>query len=373
MKKVAMKNRILILLILLSIMFAKCDPKQSSTKQNESLQKSKIELNREQAVNLAQLPLKCVGQEFPNKLNQTLNSDEDLANPKQIHPAFYGCFDWHSSVHGHWMLVKLLKIYPNIEIRDQIIENLTHNITKENILLELAYFEKTYEKSYERTYGWAWLLKLAEELHTWDEPLGKILEENLQPLTNLIVERYLDFLPRLNYPIRVGEHTNTAFGLSFAYDYVLTLNDTALKAMIEKRARQFYLTDENCPLNWEPSGFDFLSPCLEEANLMRRILPVKEFKIWFLKFLPEMAKPAFTLKPAEVSDRSDGKLVHLDGLNFSRAWCLYGIASDIKEYDYLKEIARKHIEYSLPNIASDTYEGGHWLASFAVYALDSIE
>ena len=240
-------------------------------------------------------------------------------------------------------------------------------------MLEVEYFNRTYEKSYERTYGWAWLLKLAEELYTWDNPFGKELYENMLPLTNLIVDRYIDFLPRLNYPIRVGEHTNTAFGLTFAYDFAMSTNNDSLKKMIEKRAREFYLNDENCPLSWEPSGYDFLSPCLEEADLMRRVLSGEEFKVWFKKFLPAMSEPLFKLKTAEVSDRTDGKLVHLDGLNFSRAWCLYGIANEFEEYSYLKETAKLHLEYSLPNVASDSYEGGHWLASFALYALDSME
>lgn len=367
-----MKNRKFIPLIVSLMLFANFSQAQSSLK-NDKRSEFSIELSTDQAVSLAQLPLQCIGKEYPNKLNQTLNDENDIASPQDLHPAFYGCFDWHSAVHGHWMLLKILKLYPEIEIREQIIEGLKANITKENILMELSYFNRMQEKSYERTYGWAWLLKLAEEFHTWDHPLGPELEKNLRPLTDLIVSRYIDFLPRLNYPIRVGEHTNTAFGLSFAYDYAKTTNNDEFKNLISKRAREFYMNDENCPLSWEPSGYDFLSPCLEEANLMQRILSKDEFKSWFIKFLPTMVKPSFALKPAEVSDRSDGKLVHLDGLNFSRAWCLYGIASEFEEYDHLKTIAKEHLEKSLYNVANDTYEGGHWLASFALYALDSVE
>jgi len=367
-----MNSKRIIFLLSFIIVFANtsqvCSQKKVDKKHTTS-----IELSMGQAVSLAQLPLKCIGQEYPNKLSQTLGSEEDLGNPKQLHPAFYGCFDWHSSVHGHWMLVKLLKLYPEVEIRDQIIKGLKTNITKENILLEIEYFNRTHENSYERTYGWAWLLKLVEEIHTWDHPIAADLERNLQPLADLIVSRYIDFLPRLNYPIRVGEHTNTAFGLTFAYDYAKTTNNEELKNLISKRAREFYMTDENCPLTWEPSGFDFLSPCLEEADLMRRVLSIDEFKIWFKKFLPAMAEADFVLKPAEVSDRSDGKLVHLDGLNFSRVWCLYGIASEHEEYNHLKKIAREHLEKSLFNVANDSYEGGHWLATFALYALSSVE
>ena len=374
-KKYIMKKHKLVFvsaIVLISIFLSNCNFEQK-TKKIMRMPHSSIVLSQEQAVNLAQLPLKCIGQEYPNKLNQTLQNETELAGPKALHPAFYGCFDWHSSVHGHWMLVKLLKLFPEVEIKDQIISGLKNNITKENILLEIEYFDRAQEKSFERTYGWAWLLKLTEELYTWDKPLGKELYENLLPLTNLIVDRYIDFLPRLNYPIRVGEHTNTAFGLTFAFDYAKTCNHEELKSLITKRAREYYMTDENCPLTWEPSGFDFLSPCLEEADLMRRVLSADEFEAWLKKFLPAIVDQNFALATAIVSDRSDGKLVHLDGLNFSRAWCLNGIANEYEEYGYLKAIADKHIESSLSNVAQDSYEGGHWLASFALYALDSME
>jgi hypothetical protein len=331
------------------------------------------ELNLTEAGRLIKLPLHCMDIEYPNKLGQTLGSIEDLKVPKVLHPAFYGCFDWHSAVHGHWSLVSLLKKYPSIENADIIKEKLLLNITKENILEEVRYFEGEHNKSYERTYGWAWLLKLAEELHTWDDPIARQLEENLRPLTNLIVEKYIEFLPKLNYPIRVGEHPNTAFGLSFAYDFAIALNHEELKALIDKRARDFYMTDQNCPISWEPSGFDFLSPCLEEAAIMKRVLTIDEFRSWIDAFLPQLKDPYFELAPGMVSDRTDGKLVHLDGVNFSRAWSLNKIAEDMPEFDHLKNIANQHISYSLPSIIDDSYEGGHWLGSFAIYALNSVE
>ena len=233
----------------------------------------------------------------------------------------------------------------------------------------MDYFQLPDEKSYERTYGWAWLLKLAEELYTWDDPQAKEWSSNLQPLTDLIVERYLDFLPKLLYPIRVGEHPNTGFGLSFAYDYAKTTGNGVLLALIEERARTYFLNDTNCPLSWEPSGFDFLSPCLEEADIMRRVLSQEEFKTWFDGFLPQLKKKDAMFAPGQVSDRSDGKLVHLDGVNLSRAWCLYGIAEAIPEYAHLKAIANEHMNFTLKNIKDDDYAGGHWLASFAIYAL----
>ncbi|WOD43124.1 DUF2891 domain-containing protein [Hwangdonia lutea] len=320
---------------------------------------------------LAQLPLHCINTEYPNKLNQTIGSDEDLKSPQELHPAFYGCFDWHSSVHGHWSLVSLLKQFPEIDNADAIKNQLLNNISKANIEAEVQYFYGKHNASYERTYGWAWLLKLAEELHTWDNETARTLESNLQPLTDLIVDKYIEFLPKLNYPIRVGEHTNTAFGLSFAYDYASTVNNETLKSLIAKRAKDFYLKDAGCPITWEPSGFDFLSPCLEEAALMKRVLETEEFKVWLNAFLPQLKDKNFTLETGVVSDRTDGKLVHLDGVNFSRAWSLNKISEGLPEYNHLKNIANHHINYSLPSIVGDSYEGGHWLGSFAIYALNS--
>ncbi len=320
---------------------------------------------------LAKLPLHCMNIEYPNRLSQTLGGDTDLKEPHVLHPAFYGCFDWHSSVHGHWSLVSLLKQFPDIDNAEDIKQKLLHNISKENIETEVAYFHGEHNKTYERTYGWAWLLKLAEELHTWDDKTARELENNLQPLTNLIAAKYIEFLPRLNYPIRAGDHPNTAFGLSFALDYANTLNDTILKSSIEKRAKDFYFTDVNCPITWEPSGTDFLSPCLEEAALMKRVLTKDEFVIWIDEFLPQLKDKNFVLETGKVSDRKDGTLVHLDGVNFSRAWNLYKISENLPEYEHLKNIANKHINYSLPSIFEDSYEGGHWLGSFAIYSLIS--
>jgi hypothetical protein len=325
-------------------------------------------LSLEEADRLAQLPLKCMQQEFPNKPGETLAAAADIGSPRGMHPAFYGCFDWHSSVHGHWMLVKLLKTFPGLKERERIRGRLAENISAENILAEVRYFRRNEENSFERTYGWAWLLKLAEELHGFADPLARGLEKNLQPLTDLVVQRHMEFLPKLVYPIRVGEHANTSFGLACAWDYAVAVGDHELKDLVEKRAKDFYLKDAGCPLAWEPSGFDFFSPCLEEADLMRRVLPRREFAAWLRKFLPQLADRRFQLAPGVVSDRRDGKLVHLDGLNFSRAWCLYGIAA-LPGYGHLRAIADDHMRQSLPAVAADAYEGGHWLASFALYAL----
>lgn len=328
-----------------------------------------IRLDKRQAYRLSKMALHCMQKEYPYKLGQVVGSDEDLQSPQKLHPAFYGCFDWHSAVHGHWLLVRILKEYPSIENADTILTKLQENINEENIMGELSYFERPTEKSFERTYGWAWLLKLAEELHTWDHPKAREMETSLQPLTDFIENKYLDFLPRLGYPIRVGEHTNTAFGLTFAYDYAITLNRDALKKIIEEKARKFYFEDVECPITWEPGGFDFLSPCLEEIDIMRRILPKGEFEPWLSKFLPELIDPKFNLEVAKVTDRSDGKLVHLDGANFSRAWTLYGLASAYPEYSHLENMADKHVAHSIGLIDDGEYSGTHWLGSFAVYAL----
>ncbi len=325
-----------------------------------------------EANKLIELPFHCVGTEYPYKPGETLESKADLEEPSAVHPIFYGCFDWHSSVHGYWSMVSLLQQFPEMEKAEEVKNLLKEKITPDNVATEVAYFEKEINKSYERTYGWAWLLKLSETLHNWDDPMANQLEQNLKPLADIIVMRYKEFLPKLNYPIRVGEHPNTAFGLTFAYDYAVAVDDLELKQLIAKRAREFYMDDENCPITWEPSGYDFLSPCLEEVDIMRRVLPSEEFISWLDNFLPQLADENYHLKVGEVSDRTDGKLVHLDGLNFSRAWVFYGLAKQYPKYKHLQNLANEHVAYSYPNLVGDTYEGGHWLGSFAIYALNTL-
>lgn len=325
-----------------------------------------------EANKLIELPLHCVATEYPYKPGETLESKNDLVEPVSVHPIFYGCFDWHSSVHGYWSMVTLLKQFPEMDRAEEVRKLLKEKITAENVAIEVAFFEKPINKSFERTYGWAWLLKLSEELHHWEDPMAKELEQNLRPLADIIVLRYEEFLPKLNYPIRVGEHTNTAFGLTFAYDYAEATGNVELKQLIEKRAKDFYITDENCPITWEPSGYDFLSPCLEEVDIMRRVLSSEEFISWMNTFLPQISDENYHLNVGEVSDRTDGKLVHLDGLNFSRAWVFYGLAKEYPKYKHLQNLANEHIAYSYPNLVGDTYEGGHWLGSFAIYALNTL-
>lgn len=363
-----MRNSKAVLQLLLLFVLAGCG--RYGKKEITTFQQP-IRLILEQANKLAALPMACIQHEYPNKPGQTLGGKEDLGEPHELHPAFYGCFDWHSAVHGHWSLVKLLKDFPELEQATAIRQMLRENITRENIRLEVLYFHGEHNKTDERTYGWAWLLKLAEELHTWDDPLARELESNLKPLTDLLAESFMDFLPKLMYPIRVGEHTNTAFGLAFAWDYAHATGHELLKTTIENRARDFYWNDAGCPLNWEPGGYDFLSPCFEEIDLMRRVLNKSEFDQWISRFAPQIKDRNFSIAVGEVIDRSDGKLVHLDGLNFSRAWVMYGLASQYPEFKHLIKIANEHVRYSLPNLVDDTYEGGHWLGSFAIYALGS--
>lgn len=381
-----MKKTISIFIVSLSLICCKGEPEKETTETgskpddstgivaeiSKAVAAEPVTLTLEQANKLAQLPLSCINTEYPNKLSQVIGSAEDLAEPNELHPAFYGCFDWHSAVHAHWSLVSLLKQFPDLEQEEKIREILKTSLSKENIQGEIAYFKKELNKTYERTYGWAWLLKLATALHQWDDPLARELEANLQPLTDLIVKKFNTFLPKLVYPIRVGEHQNTAFALALAYDYAKLVENEDFLELIEKTATDFYLEDDNCPLAWEPSGFDFLSPCLSEIDIMRRVLSKNAFKLWMQDFMPQLKNEDFSLEVGKVSDRSDGKLVHLDGLNFSRAWVLSGLATQYpEEYSHLKEIAQKHIQHSLPNLIGDTYEGGHWLGSFAIYALNS--
>ncbi|WP_417438734.1 DUF2891 domain-containing protein [Idiomarina sp.] len=330
-------------------------------------------LTLSEANKLVELPLHCVETPYPYKTGVILGSADDLKEPSVIHPIFYGCFDWHSAAHGYWSMMTLLRQFPNLEQADEVKAILKGNLTAEKVAREVDFFSKDINDSFERTYGWAWLLKLSNELHSWQDPMAKDLAANLQPLADLIVDRYINFLPRLVYPVRVGEHTNTAFGLSFAYDYAVNQQHNELQQLIAKRAKDYFLEDKNCPIGWEPSGYDFLSPCLEEIGLMQRVLPKQQFLTWLDDFMPQLADPEFSLAVGKVGDRTDGKLVHLDGLNFSRAWNLYALANQYPQYRHLRKIADKHMAHSYPNLIGDSYEGGHWLGSFAIQALNQAQ
>src|SRR5215203_695112 len=339
--------------------------------------KTSESLTEKQASHFAALALKCVSREFPNKPEHVINNASEVKSPKDLHPSFYGCYDWHSSVHGHWMLVRLLKIFPDLPEASQIKDALNVNLTAENIQAEVAYMKQPNRQSFERTYGWAWALKLSEELHTWNDADGKKWAENLQPLAEVLAKSYRTFLPKQTYPIRTGVHPNTAFGLAFAFDYATAVGDRELETLLTERGRTYFANDTNYPGAWEPGGEDFFSAALMEADLMRRVMQPREFAPWFHRFLPGVAKggPAPLLQPAIVTDRTDPKLVHLDGLNLSRAWCMRSIAAALPQNDPARKVlsvsADKHASAALAHVASGDYAGEHWLASFAVYLLSN--
>jgi hypothetical protein len=333
-------------------------------------QETDLTLSEVAAGRFAALAMGCVGREYPNKLDHVMNTAEEVKGPRALHPAFYGCFDWHSSVHGHWMLVRLLKEHPGLAGAAEIRAALDAHLRPDCIAGEVAYLDQPGRRSFERTYGWAWLLKLAAELRTWDDPQARRWSAALQPLVDRLAAQFMDFLPKQTYPIRTGVHPNTAFSLHLALDYARAAGDAPLEARLTERARTYFGKDRKGPLAWEPGGEDFLSPCLEEAALMAQVLPRARFARWLRDFLPGL--PAW-LVPAVVTDRTDPKLVHLDGLNLSRARALYEIASALGPGDSrraaLVAAGDRHARASLPFLASGHYEGEHWLATFAVQML----
>jgi hypothetical protein len=321
----------------------------------------------------AGLALACVGKQYPNKISHVLNSDADVAPPRKLTPAFYGCYDWHSSVHGHWLLVRLLRTFPNAPFAAQAREALRKSLTTENLKQETAYLRGEGRASFERPYGLAWLLQLCAELREWDDDQAREMSANLRPLEDAAIERLKGWLPKLSHPVRIGEHDQTAFGLGLMLDYARSTKNDSFARLVVDSARKFFLTDKDCPLNYEPSGEDFLSPCLGEADVMRRVLPQTEFAKWLNDFMPQIPKTGNGewLKPVTSPDPSDPKLAHLDGLNLSRAWMLEGILSALPQDDRrrgaLQAAADAHQRAGLAAVTGAHYEGGHWLGSFAVY------
>lgn len=334
-------------------------------------------MNQQLATSFARLALKAIEKEYPNKPADVLNGSVDIKSPQAMHPAFYGSFDWHSSVHGHWLLVRLLRLFPDLPDNKEIRTVLGRHLSQKNLQVEADYFARPNTQSYERPYGWAWLLKLAEELHGWNDPEGIEWANNVKPLAEALAARYIAYFPKQTYPIRTGVHPSTAFGLSFAYDYAKALGNEPLRKLVEERSRTYFENDVDIPARWEPDGADFFSPSLIEADLMRRVLPASEFQAWFKRFLPglEKGEPKNLLEPAHVTDRTDPQIVHLDGLNLSRAWCMRSIAAALPKDDparkVLAESAARHAEAGLKHVASGDYAGEHWLASFAVYLLST--
>jgi len=329
------------------------------------------------AERFAKLALECVRKEYPNKISHVLNSDADVAPPRKLTPAFCGCYDWHSSVHGHWLLVRLLRTFPDASFAKAAHDALKESLTAENLKTEDAYLRGDGRASFERPYGLAWLLQLCAELREWDDPQAREMLANLKPLEDAAVERLRTWLPKLSHPVRIGEHDQTAFALGLILDYARGKNDEGLSKLAADSARRFFLGDTNCPLAYEPSGEDFLSPCLGEADVMRRVLSQEEFAKWLKDFLPQIpathgeAATANWLPVTVSPDPSDPKLAHLDGLNLSCAWMLEGIASALPADDLrrhaLNAAADEHQRAGLAAVTGAHYEGGHWLGSFAVY------
>jgi hypothetical protein len=325
------------------------------------------------AARFAELALKCVHQQYPNKIAHTLASDADVRPPRELYPAFHGCYDWHSAVHGHWLLVRLVHSFPDAAFAPAARTALARSLTKENIAAETAYLQRDGRASFERPYGLAWVLQLAADLRSWKDPQAQEWAANLAPLEAEAAARIKRWLPDLYYPIRVGEHDQTAFSFGLIWDWAGVARDSQMLDLLRDAAQRFYAADRDCPLRYEPSGQDFLSPCLAEADFMRRVLHKPEFARWLKDFLPMIPTNgrADWLTPAVVTNRSDPKLAHLDGLNLSRAWMLEGIVRGIASSDRrapaLEAAARLHRDAALPQVTGEHYEGGHWLGTFAVY------
>jgi hypothetical protein len=302
-----------------------------------------------------------------------MQSDADARPPRELTPAFYGCYDWHSSVHGHWLLARLARLHPGAGFAGAARAALDRSLTPANVAAEVAYLRGPGRASFERPYGLAWLLALAGELRSWDDPDARRWAETLAPLEIEAAQRFVQWLPKLRYPVRSGEHSQSAFALGLVADWAQVRGDVGIVRLLDERGRSYYYADQACPLAYEPSGEDFLSPCLAEADFMRRILPQAEFSSWLQRFLPQIPGDgrADWLPPAVVTDRADPKLAHIDGLNLSRAWMLEGIAHSLADEDprrtALLAASRTHAAAALPAVTGEHYEGGHWLGTYAVY------
>jgi hypothetical protein len=326
------------------------------------------------AQRFAELALDCVHREYPNKIGHVLNSDADVRAPRALTPAFYGCYDWHSSVHGHWLLARLSALYPDAPFAAAATGALTQNLAAHRIAIEAEYLRAPGRGSFERPYGLAWVLQLAAELRSHPDPRSRQWVANLLPLEREAMQRLKDWLPKLTHPIRTGEHSQTAFAFGLALDWARVVSDAEFERLIIERGSDFYLDDRDCPLEYEPSGQDFLSPCIAEADFMRRILPPDSYAKWLKDFMPQIPswrRRGNWLEVAIVTDKSDGKLAHLDGLNLSRAWMLEGIASGLPGRDRrrvsLELAAQGQADAGLAAVTGEDYAGGHWLASFATY------
>ena len=331
-----------------------------------------ITLNEDLAAELVSLSIKCVDKKYPYKIGYRF-VDEDWVKPHyEVTPSFYGCWDWHSAVHGHWAMVKILKDFPEIPDREIILNKLENNLNKENLKKEYEFFQQDFAKGFERTYGWAWLMKLYSELITWENEKAQIWASNMKPLVELLSNRTIQFLDKLSTPLRPGTHANTAFSFSLMIEYALAAKNEKLLNKIKEYSIKNFYGDINCPINYEPSGTDFLSPCLAEASLMSYILNTKDFNLWFSKFIPSLDKAYFgnIIDPPEVLDPEDPGIGHLIGLMFHRAWTLKDIAKKLdnnSDRKLLHSIAKTHSETGYNIMFKSGYGGEHWLATFAIY------
>lgn len=333
------------------------------------------EFAAEDAAPFVQLALDCADREYPNKIGHTMNSDADQGTPRDLHPAFFGCFDWHSSVHGHWLLARFARLFPEHELAVEARTILAAHLTADRLRAETDYLEADGRSSWERPYGTAWLLQLATELRQWEDAEARRWSANLRPLEEFCVDSFAAWLPKLAYPIRTGEHSQTAFAFGLVLDYARASGHGDLARLVMETALRLYGADRGADLSFEPSGQDFLSPALAEADLMRRILAPGAFARWLDDFLPEIPNTVSAdkvwLPIAKVTDRADGKLAHLDGLNLSRAWMLEGIAAGVPHHDsrrrVLREAMSRHRKAGFAAVTGGHYAGGHWLGTYAMY------
>ena len=357
---------------------ASCSPNKRS---NSSLLKSLPDvsapiLDEARAVELVNLSLKCVDKKFPYKIGYRFNSPEWIKPHYEVTPSFYGCWDWHSAVHGHWTMIKILKLFPNISVKDDIRLKLRKNLSKERLEAEYRFFnDNDFAKTFERTYGWAWLMKLYSELATWDDPEGQIWAENMLPLVNLLSQKTIDYLQVLTSPLRPGTHVNTAFSFSLMHDYAMETNDKDLLNSIKKFSNKYFSSDRDCPTRYEPSGTDFLSPCLAEAESMSKTMEKDKFSNWLRTFLPPLTDDKFSplLSPPLVLDPKDPGIGHLIGLMFHRAWTMNQLASVLpssdERGDVFTRLAAIHARAGYDIMFDSGYGGEHWLATFAVYMM----
>jgi hypothetical protein len=333
---------------------------------------------RRDAAAFARVAIANVRREFPHHEPLFETGAAPVARPRERHPAFYGSYDWHSCVEMHWVLVRLLRRVPDEVPEAEIREVLDEHLTSRALELEAAWFSDPDRTTAERPYGWGWALALAAELGAWADPDAGRWAANLAPLTRVLVDRFLEWLPRLTYPVRHGVHGNTAFGLSLALPYARAAEadgDERLAAAIADAGRRFYAADAGYPAGWEPSGADFLSPALTEAELMASLLERTAFPGWLDAFLPalESGRPAALFTPAIVSDASDAQIAHLHGLNLSRAWCFERLAGMLPDGDprvaVLRAAAAEHADAALGHVTGSDYAVEHWLVAYAVLLL----